>query len=520
MSEVKGVIAAGHQATADAGKLILEAGGNAVDAAIASAFAGCVAEPLLTGLGAGGYMMVHNSETSRTELFDFAIVVPGKGRNRTSKSEMVPVEVDFGTATQIFHGGHASVGVPGFVAGLAAAHKKYGTIPLSELIKPAQELAKKGVMINEKQSYLIELLYEIISITPSAKKLFTKNGKRLVEGDTFSNPDLVLSLEEIAKTQGQSIYEGSIAKEIVKELENNGGLITAKDLAEYETEIRRSVQVDYRSSKVFTNPPPSSGGSLIAHSLGLLANFDFKKFEWHSPEHLKHLLEVMLITNEVRSSHLDRSLHDEDILEKLLSAEMLKSGSKKVSSRLGNTTHLSVMDSKGNAVSMTSTNGTSSGVVIPGTGIFLNNILGEEDLNPLGFHKHPAGHRMTSMMAPTIVLQNNNQPVLCLGSAGSNRIRSAILQVMSNILDFNMDVKSAIDAPRLHTEGKGYVVDLEAGISQKVADELAKSGHQVSAWKEKNLFFGGAQAVSRDLKSGKLDGAGDPRRGGVAVIAE
>jgi gamma-glutamyltranspeptidase/glutathione hydrolase len=519
MSKVKGVVAAGHIETANAGKQILEAGGNAVDAAIASAFAGCVAEPLLTGLGAGGYMLVHDAKSNVQELFDFAVVVPGKGAKKPNDIKMTPVTVDFGSATQIFHGGYGSIGIPGFVAGICAAHEKYGSLPLTELIRPAQELAKKGVRVTKQQDYLIEILYGIVSITPEAKKLFTSDGQRLREGDIFSNPDLADTLSEIAKSKGLSLYKGKLAAAIVTEMKKGGGLITKDDLSSYEAILRIPAQVDYRGTQIFTNPPPASGGALIAHSLSLLSNFDLQKMGWHSKEHLQHLLEVMLVTNNIRKSHFDENINDEDILERILAHEFIASGSKRVSSRLGNTTHLSAMDSSGNAVSMTTTNGTSSGVVIPGTGIFLNNILGEEDLNPAGFHKHPAGHRMTSMMSPTIAIKDN-EAILSVGSAGSNRIRSAILQVMSNVLDFNMDVQDAIDAPRMHTEGAGFVVELEKGIPEKTAQELAQAGHQISVWKEKNLFFGGAQAVSRNPKTGELKGAGDPRRGGAAVTAK
>jgi gamma-glutamyltranspeptidase/glutathione hydrolase len=519
MSRIKGVIASGHEATANAGRQILESGGNAVDAAVACAFAGAVAEPLLTGLGAGGYMLVHSANSGQQELFDFAITVPGKGlsKDKLSDLEMTPVTVDFGTAVQIFHGGYASIGVPGFVAGLCAAHKKYGKLPIGELVKPAQELAKMGVKVTRQQDYLIEILTGIVAITPQANKLFHRGGKLLKEGSSFFSPDLSGTLEEIAKTDGASYYHGDIANLIVKEMQKGGGLITAQDLASYEVVSRKPLEVGYRGRKIITNPPPSSGGSLIAHSLSLFSKFNLGSMGWHSPEHISHLLEVMLATNDVRKSYFDKSLHDEDVLEKLLADEMISQGSRKVSSHLGNTTHISVIDSHGNAVSMTSSNGTSSGVVIPGTGIFLNNILGEEDLNPDGFHKHAAGHRMTSMMSPTIVIENG-QPRLSIGSAGSNRIRSAVLQVISAVLDFDMDVEPAINASRIHTEGVGSAVEIEKGIPAAAVEKLVQAGRQISLWKEKNLFFGGVQAVQN--KGGELSGAGDPRRGGVAVIAK
>jgi gamma-glutamyltranspeptidase/glutathione hydrolase len=518
MSEIKGVVAAGHIETANAGKQILEAGGNAVDATIASAFAGCVAEPLLTGLGAGGYMLVHNAETGKQELLDFAVVVPGKDLKR-SFAPLAPTPVDFGEVIQMFHGGHSSVGIPGFVAGLTEAHRKYGSIPLEELVKPAKALANKGIKITKQQAYLIDILFGIVSLTPASKKLFEKNGKKLKEGDIFYCPEIVNTLDEIAKTRGRSLYDGSLAKTLIKTVQEGGGLITRQDLQDYKVVHRKTASVEYRGIHIATNPPPSSGGALIAHSLSLLSKFNLKIMDWHSPEHLAHLLEVMLDTNEVRKNIFDKYIHEEDILDRLLASELIANSTKKIGSRLGNTTHLSVIDSKGNAVSMTSSNGSGSGVAVPNTGILLNNILGEEDLNPHGFHKNPAGMRMTSMMSPTIGVKKG-EAVLAIGSAGSNRIRSAVLQVISAIFDYDMDVAAAIDAPRIHTEGAGFSVEIENGIPKKVTESMAKSGYGLSIWKEKNLFFGGVQAVTRDPKSGELKGAGDPRRGGVAVIAK
>lgn len=520
MSEVKGVVAAGHEATAQAGKQILEDGGNAIDAAVASAFAACVAEPLLTGLGAGGYMLVHDAKTAHQELFDFGIVMPGKNLAGRKTSEMTPTPVDFGGGTiQMFHGGHASVGVPGFVAGLCFAHQKYGSLPLTELVKPAQELARNGAEVTKQQEYLISILSGVIAVTPASKDLFYKDGKLLKASKLYRCPDIIPTLSQIAKTQGASFYKGDLAEELLKEMQAGGGYITKDDLAGYEVMARTPASVNYRGASIITNPPPSSGGALIAHNLGLLSHFDLRKMGWHSTAHLSHLLNAMLVTNAVRKDLFDQNVGEEDILDRLLADKLIQDGKAKITSRLGNTTHLSVIDSAGNVVSMTTSNGSGSGVAVPGTGILLNNILGEEDLNPAGFHKHPIGHRLTSMMSPTIVTKEG-EVRLSVGSAGSSRIRSAILQVISNTLDFDMDVVSAIDAPRIHTEGEGQIVELEKGIPKQVAAKFTPDGHQVNLWKEINLFFGGVQAVTRNPTNNELSGAGDPRRGGVAVVAK
>jgi gamma-glutamyltranspeptidase/glutathione hydrolase len=521
MNRITGVVAAGHKLTANAGKLILEAGGNAVDASIASAFAGCVSEPLLTGLGAGGYMMVHDAKTGNNELFDFGVVMPGKSLKKSKRqlSELKPTPVDFGETVQMFHGGHASVGVPGFVAGLCKAHQKYGSMPLIELIRPAQQIAKEGIKVNRQQEYLIKILSGVISVTSDSKKLFYKNGQFLKEGDVYYCPEIISTLDEIAKTAGESFYRGALAQQLINTMKEGGGYITKMDLAGYQVVSRKPAEISYRGTKLYTNPPPSSGGALIAHSLSLLEKFNLRSMGWHSEQHILHLMSAMLVTNSVRKDLFDLAAHDEDILERLLAANLINAGAQKISSRLGNTTHLSVMDGKGNAVSMTSSNGSGSGVAVPGTGILLNNILGEEDLNPYGFHKHPVGTRMTSMMSPTIVVEDN-MPRLAVGSAGSNRIRSAVLQVISAVLDFEKDIASAIDAPRIHTDGEGSNIEIEFGIPGGVTTKLSQDGHQVNLWKDKNLFFGGVQAVARNPKTGELTGAGDPRRGGVAAIAE
>lgn len=520
MSKSKGVIAAGHEATANAGKQVLEAGGNAIDAACASAFAACVAEPLLTGLGAGGYMLVHDAKTAKQNLFDFGIVMPGKNLAGRKTAEMAPTPVDFGGGTiQMFHGGHASVGVPGFVAGLCSAHEKYGSLPLTELVKPAQELAKNGAVVTKQQEYLIKILAGVIAVTTASKELFHKNGALLKADELYRCPDIIGTLDEIAKTAGKSFYDGALAQELVNEMQAGGGYITKDDLAGYEVMARKPVSVNYRGHKIITNPPPSSGGALIAHSLGLLSHFNLQQMGWHSAAHLSHLLYAMFVTNTIRKDLFDQNVGEEDILDRLLADKLIQDGKAKMTSRLGNTTHLSVIDSAGNAVSMTTSNGSGSGVAVPGTGILLNNILGEEDLNPAGFHKHPVGHRLTSMMSPTIVTKDG-EVTLSLGSAGSSRIRSAVLQVVSNILDFGMDVGSAIDAPRIHTEGEGQIVELEKGIPKQVAAKFTQDGHQVNLWKEINLFFGGVQAVTRNPMNNELSGAGDPRRGGTAQTAK
>lgn len=510
----KGVIAAGHEATAAAGRDVLQAGGTAADAAVAAGFAACVAEPLLTGLGGGGFALVHDAQTRRQTLLDFFIAMPGKDLGTRETADLIPTPVNFGETTQLFHGGSASVGIPGTVAGLCELHRRFGRMPLRELVMPAQRLATDGVTQNEPQEYLIELLSGVIALTPASKHLFIRDGSPLREGDTFFMPEVVSTLDAIADSNGAAFYTGDIAERIVAEIAAGGGYLTKRDLAEYSVEERTPVRTSYRRFEIISNPPPSSGGALIAHTLQLLAHFDLAAMGHSSAAHLQHLIEALTMTNEVRTSRFDASGRDEDVLERMFAEHELERDRAGLRNRLGNTTHLSVMDTAGNAVTMTASNGSGSGVAITETGILCNNVLGEEDLNPQGFHRHPVGERLTSMMAPTIVTEDG-QPLLAIGSAGSNRIRSAIVQVISNVVDFGQDIVEAIDAPRVHVEND--VAQLEAGISGVVSGELAARGLRVSLWPEKNLYFGGVQAVRSE--HGELTGAGDPRRGGVVLTA-
>jgi gamma-glutamyltranspeptidase/glutathione hydrolase len=233
------------------------------------------------------------------------------------------------------------------------------------------------------------------------------------------------------------------------------------------------------------------------------------------PGDLRALVEVMDETNKVRTDDFVTALHSQGYLERFLAKDGLASVAGQLESRLGSTTHISAMDADGGCVAVTCSNGSSSGVIIPGTGIHLNNMLGEEDLNPEG-HRHDRGARVPSMMAPTVVLHEDGRPEIALGSAGSNRIRSAILQTILNIVDFNMKAEEAVDLPRLHLE-RG-LVDAEPGVDPNALEELERSGWTVQRWQERNLYFGGVQAVARDAASGELTGGGDPRRGGAAVV--
>jgi gamma-glutamyltranspeptidase / glutathione hydrolase len=502
---VRGVVAAGHPLTAEAGAEVLRRGGNAVDAAVCSALASFAAESPLTGFGAGGHMMVHRA--GETTLIDFFVSAPGlDGISRGVQLVPIPVRFDADT-TQTFYVGPASCGVPGTAAGLAHAVERFGTMPLSDLVGAGIRLAREGAPINLGQAYILEILAPIHEHMPGTRELYAPLGRRLEEGDAFRFPELAEALETFAAEGPEPFYRGEVAARISDFVIDQGGAIGPGDLASYEAIERAPIATPFRGSEVLTNPPPSSGGILIAYCLGLLERFGTSS----SPEKLVLAMEA---ANGRRDLAFAKALYEEGMEAGFLDPIGLDFAAADL---LGSTTHISVLDAEGTCASVTCSNGSGSGVLVPGTGVILNNMLGEEDLNPGGFHGIAPGRRVPSMMAPTMVLRDG-EIVLALGSAGSNRIRSAILQTVVRAVEAGYPVAAAVEAPRLHFE-QG-VVQAEKGVDPAALDRLEERGWEVARWPSLNLFFGGVQAVARDPASGELSGGGDPRRGGAVAYAD
>ncbi|HEX2393576.1 MAG TPA: gamma-glutamyltransferase [Solirubrobacterales bacterium] len=502
---MKGVVAAGHPLTAEAGAAVLRQGGNAVDAAVAAVLASFAVESPLTGFGAGGFMIVHRG--GETSLIDFFVAAPG-GDGVARGVELAPVPVRFDAETvQTFYVGPASCGVPGTAPGLERALRRFGSLPMAELVVAGVRLAREGAPVNAQQAYILEILWPIHERLPGTRRLYAPEGRPLGEGDVFRFPELAEALERYGEEGAEPFQRGEVAAALSEFVLEHGGTLGRGDIATYEPIEREPIEAPFRGAEVLTNPPPSSGGILIAYCLGLLERLG----ERSGPEQLVAAMEA---ANDRRDLAFAEALYEEGMEAGFLDPRGLDLAAADL---LGSTTHIAVLDAAGDCASVTCSNGSGSGVLVPGTGVILNNMLGEEDLNPQGFHLIAPGRRVPSMMAPTVV-RRDGEIVLALGSAGSNRIRSAILQTVVRVVEEGLPVAAAVEAPRLHFE-QG-VVQAEPGIDEAALARMEAAGRAVARRPAPNLFFGGVQAVARDPRTGELSGGGDPRRGGAVAYAD
>ncbi len=507
-----GVVAAGHPATAESAAEILREGGNAYDAVIAAVFSACIAEPVLASLAGGGFLMAHPQQ-GQPQLYDFFVQTP---RNKCPKEQLdfYPIAADFGTTTQEFHIGLGSVATPGVVKGLFHIHQRYGSMPMSRLVEPAIALAKEGLPLNPFQAYILDIISPIMLANPHSRQLFanTQTGQVKRQGECFCNPDFSNTLEALAKEGDELFYQGEIAQRMVTMCEQRGHL-RKDDLQHYQVESRNPLKLSYHDATLYTNPPPSSGGILMAFTLALLEPLQLSQYSFGSFEHLAKLSHALALTNQARvAHHANGNLYDGEGLNPHLLAQYHQQVLNHAKAQRG-TTHISIIDRHDNCASLTLSNGEGCGSLIPGTGIMLNNMLGEEDLNPCGFHQWQSNQRMTSMMAPSI-LESPRLGRVVMGSGGSNRIRSALLQLTSNLVDFELPLQQAVEAPRLHMEGEH--LSIEGGFNHNACQALHQYYPDHQQWQERNLFFGGTHVVSH--QANHFYGAGDPRRGGATIL--
>ena len=575
-TKTRGVVSGGCELTARAGIEMLERGGNAFDAAVAATAATFLTESCLTSPAGGGFMMAHTAE-GKTVLYDFFTNVPGLGpatpatpatkvKGDAGKVNFHSVDIHFADTVQQLFIGEGSAAVPGTPAGLEAIYRNHCTLPIDVLLGPAIEYARSGFELDPYQAHFIEILSPMLLLTQEGREIYAPGGRLARGGELMRNEPMARTLEMLATDGFKAFYSGEIAERILKGFGSPGGLMTREDLEAYASVARDPLHIDYRGHVIYTNPVPSLGGSLIAFALKLLEGFDLGSMERSSPEYFRLLSGAMRITDSARSDGFDENVSDSGFVEGFLSEANVGPYRERLSTMVGrggkggkggkgagealaetltpgrgpgNTTHISVIDELGNSASITTSLGIGCGSMIPGTGIMMNNMLGEEDLNLGGFHLQRPGDRMSSMMAPTAVMKDN-APEIALGSGGSKRIRNAILQVLINLIDFRMDAKLAVDSARVHWDGAflqvepgpgpksgegspcnlngkdGLDADTTRHLGSALLGALKDSGVRFNVWKGPHMYFGGVHTAVRG-GGGVFSGAGDPRRAGVAL---
>ena len=509
----RAIIAAGHEATAGAAAEVMAAGGNAFDGICAALCAATVAEPVLASLGGGGFLLAHPAGAEPL-LIDFFTQTP-RHCSAPETLDFRPIVADFGDTTQEFHIGLGAMATPGAIAGLFAIQRRLCRLPAADLLEPARRLAAGGVVINAFQHRIARIVEPILRARPEYFALHAsrRDPDRLAEpGERIPQPELAEALARLAREGAVLLHGGPWGRRLAADCAAQGGHLRLDDLTGYEVVERAPLVADYRDARLYLNPPPSIGGLLIALALDLLAAAGPPVERFGSPAHRYRLAQAMTLT---RTARLDAAKGGRDLatagLDPELTARYRALMAEPRFSR--GTTQISIADANGNVASLTLSNGEGTAYLLPGTGIVMNNMLGEQDLNPDGFHLWPPGRRISSMMCPTLVRHTDGGWTVT-GSSGSNRIRSAILQVLCNLIDLGLPLDEAVAAPRIHVEDANLYI--EPPVAADVLADLSGAWPDPIVFREPNVFFGGAHSVAIG-PDGALSGAGDSRRGGVVI---
>jgi gamma-glutamyltranspeptidase/glutathione hydrolase len=504
MKKAKGVVAAGHELTAKAAEEILEDGGNAFDACVAGLYMTFVAEAVFASPGGGGFLMARRAGADRVTLLDFFAETP-KRRCPERDIDFYPIQADFGPVKQEFHIGLGSSATPGIVPGLFAMHAEFCRLPMQRLAEPAIRAARQGFPLSDFQAYLFTVIAPILTASPGVAEIFAPGGKLMQAGATFRNEDLAECLAWLAEDGARLFIDGDVGQTVIAQARERGGYLAEDDLKSYRLERRDPILWRHHGSTVALNPPPAASGALVAFGL---AYIEALRNRGGIIDELV-LMEAMEATNAARAAHGEKLA---DILAIGGLKAAMQHAARHPKSHSG-TTHVSVIDADGNAAAASVSNGEGNGHIVGRFGFMLNNMLGEEDLMPDGLGHWRENLRLSSMMAPTIILGPDGS-VTALGTGGSNRIRTAILQVVVNLLDLGVSIEDAVEAPRLHVEKCG-AVSFELGVGR--AEQILEVRPDAKLWPERNLYFGGVHAARR-LAKGRLEGAGDPRRRGHAIV--
>ena len=515
-----GVVSAGDAKTARAGVRILEAGGNAIDAVCAAAFASWVAEAPL-GSAAGAGLMIHGNARRGYELVDFFTRVPGLGLPPVNPFDLDfhVVTVDYGPTSQPFHIGKGSAAVPTCVFGLVESHAKHGRLPLSEVVQPALEMARDGFVLSSHVRRIYQMLDPILSVTPSVAAIHHIDGHVPDPGQTMRNPGLARFFEELA-ADGLAFLRGAWTEALVRDFgPSQGGRLTRADFEQPMVTTRPVLRRPFMGHEVLTPSPPASGGTLVTLGLMLAERAGLHERAWLSPDWARGVAQILRAVSVARGSGFDQRILEPGIEDLLLSEPALDNWADAVAREersIGETTHISVIDGDGTAAGFTMSNGEGCGYAVDAYGVHVNNFLGEEDINPGGFHKQPAGARMTTMMTPTVVVDGEGAPVLVAGSGGANRIRSAVFLAVLARIGHGRTLAESANAPRAHAEGDHLWfedIDLPEGTAEAYSASLPSHDR----FDHKSMFFGGVNLAG--IEEGEVSGAGDGRRGGTHLTA-
>lgn len=540
----KGMVVSQEVIASRVGAEILEAGGNAIDAAVATGFALAVTLPRAGNLGGGGFMLVYLAEQNKTVAIDYREIAPAAA----DRDMFLNVEGDVDNTKARFSA--LSSGVPGTVAGLVFAQEKYGVLKLRDVLAPAIKLARHGFIVSPDLSDSLRSRYARLSKHKTTKGYFYKpDGGFYLPGDKLSQPDLGATLARIEAYGTDGFYKGKTAKLIVDQMQRSGGLISYKDLENYKVFERQPICGTYRAISLCAMPPPSSGGVHLVQMLNTLENWTISDYPHNSATHLHLLVESM------RQAYADRSLYlgDPDFVKvpvsELISKEYAKRLSLKIDQNTARssknimpsvdlaslstlkeseeTTHFSVWDKDGNVVSNTYTLNFSygNGIAVGGAGFLLNNEMDDFSAKPgaqngYGLIGGDANSiepfkRPLSSMTPTIVFDKKGKPLIATGSPGGSTIITIVLQMIVNMIDYDMGVAEATAAPRIHHQWLPDVIYYESGISADTLEILKGMGHVVD---DESSVLGATQSIS--LERGRLSGVSDTRRHGAAAIPE
>ncbi len=484
---MKNAISAGHEITLSVAKEILLAKGNAFDAAIAAHLAMFITEPCMASAGGNGFALA-KPVNEKVRFYDFFCQTP---INKDLKDkDFYPVLIDFGGEAEKFHVGMAAAAVPGSIAGIFALHKDYGSIPISELVQPAIQLAKEGVVMNAFQSYDINLLEPIYQLDPSVKDVFYKNGKIIQEGDVLKMPGMADFLDFIAIEGERGFYHGEIAKTIASDSKSKGGFLRREDFENYKVHIGEAFTIPYKNKRIHLPNGPSKGGAAMAI---MLAEIEAKNQAL--PLAIKQAQIKISKEDEIKTHLNDLYPNNNFKLQPSLSSNK-------------GTSHFNIVDNKGNAIALTSSIGEGCGYFIPGTDMQLNNMLGEIFLLPNGAHSWAPNSRLHSMMTPTMVTDLEHQLEFVGGSGGASRIPYAIGQVIHHVYAENKHLRSAIKEPRYHYQDGLFQVEKEA--------EWKYSDLPSNLWDEEGIYFGGVHSIL--INGNHVEAKGDDRRHGKSIV--